>query len=516
MRLLSMIVLLPAFGCHCGGPSLDEIRCRDACAVGDTMCSEAGVMHCVLTNDGCLQFEAPQACHGSELCSGGLCRPAPCVDRCAVGAMTCSGMRATLECQRLATGCLDWGMLRACEGESVCVDGECVADAGCSSRCVGGQVRCFSGRTQRCIESTTGCTEWGPVTEACGSDGGSVPDGGVADGGVIQYRNGCPGVPYTPVCGARGAAWRKLTVPRNTYGLSSVWSGPGGDVFIGGTGIYRYAGGTFHDDFDAGRQLLGLNHIAGEGPNDLYAMSLEATDRTRLYHRDDAGWSQVLHHQGYGTNLNVRGGDVWVMSDGVLNAVVDGGLVRQQFPVGQAVLLTLTSDVDAGLWIAATTTPCSGVPDGGPCPRVIQGRPGRWGVTDFPCLAGSYGYQLWRRSPDELVFIVGGSAGGFMTRLVDAGWSVPERLGFHAIAMAGARDDAWILALAYNSQQAGVAHFSGCVEQPVWLYSSSNVSDPGCGRVSAVSYAAGQAWLAGGECGSQGGALWRGNVWTSP
>ncbi len=158
-------------------------RCAQACAAscneGDRRCDGPdGYVTCEV-DGACTRWGARQACAEGS-CSGGEC-VGECQDQCQEGMMTCQDERNAQRCERLATGCLDWGSPSPCEAGR-CRPGVGCDDGACAERpCDEGEVRCVDLGVQRCITDAAGCPVWGAI-EDCGA-GRQCVEGSCTDQG---------------------------------------------------------------------------------------------------------------------------------------------------------------------------------------------------------------------------------------------------------------------------------------------------------------------------------------------
>lgn len=375
---------------------------------------------------------------------------------------------------------------------------------------------CFNEYHCRAIRADAGADAGLPDAGApdAGPPDAGVPDAGPPDAGTVVYANACPGLAYTQSCGTRSdAGWRKV-VPRATEGLFTTAWAPvdGGEVFVGGTSVHRWNGAQLVDELpDAGP--LYFTRLEGRAANDLWAITGEATDGTRLLHRTDAGWALVAHSTALRANdLALFGGEPWLLAASQVARPVDGGFVTWPLPPGTTALF-LSVETDGGLWMGGFADPCPGAADAGVCPRVVHGVPGEWFVDDWPCLLGAGAAHVWRRTPNEQVL----TGGGFLARRIDGGWTQPEPLLFSAARITGTANDAWMSAydLLAGSPNTGVAHFNGCVEAPRWLYTSTTPTNPANGITYGTARGGAASWAAAGSW-DNAAMRWRGELWTSP
>lgn len=157
----------------CGGTAQQPAACSDQCTAGAVECASGGVQTCAQQASGCADWSAPVACDSGLVCSGGVCA-ASCNDQCTSGATRCSG-NGVQTCGKQASGCTDWNPAVACGG-GACESGQCVAGpAGCTDACTEGATQCALGGITTCAKQTSGCTDWGVVTDC---NAGLVCSGG--------------------------------------------------------------------------------------------------------------------------------------------------------------------------------------------------------------------------------------------------------------------------------------------------------------------------------------------------
>ena len=377
---------------------------------------------------------------------------------------------------------------------------------------------CFYEYHCRAMRADSGVPDAGPPDAGfdAGVDAGF--DAGFDAGIPTTYASACPGLAYTPSCGPdAGTGWRKV-VPRATNGLfTTVWAPrDGGDVFVGGTSVHRWNGSVLTDDIpDAGAGLvLYATRLEGAAANDLWLTTSEAQDGTRLMHRTDAGWSVVAHDRMYFANdLALINGTPWVLAvTSVARVSSDGGFAQVPLPPGTFGLF-LSTDPNGEVWVGGQANPCPNS-DGGICPRVVHGVPGvSWHVDDWPCLTGNGGAYVWRRTPNEQVF----TGGGFIARRIDGGWTQPESVPFSGARVTGTANDAWMTAydLFIGSQSTGVAHFNGCVEAPIFLYTTQSMTNAANGLTYSGASGGASDWAAAASW-DNAQMKWRGELWTNP
>jgi hypothetical protein len=374
---------------------------------------------------------------------------------------------------------------------------------------------CFNEYVCRAIRADAGND--GGTPDAGPPDAGppdaGPPDAGPPDASIpTTWANACPGLPHTPSCGPdAGTAWRKV-LARATNGLfTTVWAPrDGGELFVGGTGVYRWNGSTLISDYpDAG---IYVSRLEGSAANDLWMTTSEAQDGTRLLHRTDAGWALVARDSNYfASDLTLSNGVPWLMAVTSVARPVDGGFLQVPLPPNTLGLL-VSAEPNGELWIAGQANPCPALGDGGFCPRVVHGVPGvSWHVDDWPCLPANGAAFVWRRTPQEQIL----TGGGFIVRRIDGGWMTPEPMPFSGARMAGTANDAWLTAydLVIGSTATGVAHFNGCVEAPMFLYANTLQTNPNNGLTYNVATGGASDWACSGTYADGG---WRGELWTTP
>ena len=203
-----------AFGlpvpCALGARCVDgacRADCASDCTPGERRCGSAAEVATCVVRDGCPVLEGTETCGGGTLCSDGDCLPpGACEDACPQGQVVCRDAAFAQRCERLPSGCLDWGDPLPCDAGQTCRVGEgCVQT--CRDECAAGAVRCAEGGAQRCVAGPDGCEVWGAVVacapgEAC--EAGACVDrcpGACVEGTarcsafgreVCEVRGGCP------------------------------------------------------------------------------------------------------------------------------------------------------------------------------------------------------------------------------------------------------------------------------------------------------------------------------------
>lgn len=109
--------------------------CVDLCAVaeGDRCSDEGFPARCVRGASGCAEFLRLSGCPHETLCNAGACIDAgTCVDACVLGGTRCTLAGLEESCITGPAGCKEWSLPRACAGGGRCMPGDvsCTPDAG--------------------------------------------------------------------------------------------------------------------------------------------------------------------------------------------------------------------------------------------------------------------------------------------------------------------------------------------------------------------------------------------------
>jgi hypothetical protein len=141
--------------------------CASDCTPSERRCGSVYEVAVCEVRQGCPTLIGIESCGNGTVCSDGQCRaPESCEDACPLGQIVCRDAQFAQRCERLPSGCLDWGDPLQCDAGQTCQVGEGCAVA-CRDACAQGETRCTGGGAQACIVGPKGCREWSAVT-ACG------------------------------------------------------------------------------------------------------------------------------------------------------------------------------------------------------------------------------------------------------------------------------------------------------------------------------------------------------------
>lgn len=145
--------------CQQGMCKKDTRTCTDQCSVGATQCSGASIQYCIVGPQKCRIWSGATKCPSKEVCRSNRCQAeGTCQDLCQDGQKRCKGSRVQT-CQRMSSGCLDWGPELPCPATLQCHNGICSSGQGCKDECTEGTKRCSGEHVQTCVKETT-CTKW--------------------------------------------------------------------------------------------------------------------------------------------------------------------------------------------------------------------------------------------------------------------------------------------------------------------------------------------------------------------
>ena len=157
----------PSVNCP-GGQTCSNGQCAATCASectisGATQCSGNAVETCGdPNNDGCLEWNAPVACPGAQVCSAGMCADS-CTNECTTnGAAQCDGNGIQTCADSNNDGCFEWGDTVPCGANETCSNGQCSAGA-CQNECTTqGAQACEGSAVKACGDfDDDDCLEWG-------------------------------------------------------------------------------------------------------------------------------------------------------------------------------------------------------------------------------------------------------------------------------------------------------------------------------------------------------------------
>ena len=136
--------------------------CSDGCMSGAERCAGAKVQQCQKQATGCLDWSAPGDCPTNNTCIGNQCVLA-CADKCVDASTQCNAGQIQT-CAKQANGCTDFGAATACPGGGTCSGGMCASM--CTDQCTAGATQCSGPQVQTCAKQANGCTDYGPA-QAC-------------------------------------------------------------------------------------------------------------------------------------------------------------------------------------------------------------------------------------------------------------------------------------------------------------------------------------------------------------
>ncbi|MBI5502807.1 MAG: putative metal-binding motif-containing protein [Deltaproteobacteria bacterium] len=240
-----------------------------------------------------------------------------------------------------------------------CVSGSCAHDVALDGTpcgtdpCTGGEV-CNAGA---CVPGVPvlDADEDGHLTEVCGGDDCDDSEAGVHPG-VFEgggncsdgLDNDCDGVAdaLDAACSGRvcgGDAWCWENPLPSGLALGAVWPVSATEVWGGGAGVLRWAGGDMTwQALTAGAWAAQLTHMWGSGPDDVWAVG------NGVWHFDGSTWTQdtTLAFYGIGDVYGTSRTDVWVAGSGVIN---------HWNGTGWRPTLTGSTDTLSAVWAASPT-----------------------------------------------------------------------------------------------------------------------------------------------------------------
>lgn len=167
------------------------VCCESDCVEGEKVCTNEGIQTCIKSPQGCLYFDAPQACPDNKSCTpDGQCVD-QCQDSCTPNTTACvmEGSPFYKACLKGANGCFQLDSTdRQCPAGEVCQQGVCKPPT-CQHQCGMselGNKRCSGTDEEQCNADGQGCRRWEKTGQQCNINQCPCLSGMTADGKPID------------------------------------------------------------------------------------------------------------------------------------------------------------------------------------------------------------------------------------------------------------------------------------------------------------------------------------------